>query len=143
MLQSKPMKTKSKSEFRQFFTAFIECALWSSLDEYSERGGRPLDENYSRDDIAFSSALSMARECRDFLRANATDLEIYYEARDFGGSHSGYAMAGHDFWLTKNGHGAGFWDRGLGDLGRRLSENAKVYGSTDLYLGDDGKIYAS
>jgi hypothetical protein len=136
MLQSNSMKTKHKSEFRQFFTAFIECALWSSHDNSTESGGEPFDANYSRSDIAFSSALSMARECRDFMRAHYDDLSAY--AFEYS-----VESAGHDFWLTKNGHGAGFWDRGLGALGRRLSENAKVYGSTDLYLGDDGKIYAS
>jgi hypothetical protein len=55
---------------------------------------------------------------------------------------SGAARAGHDFWLTRNGHGAGFWDRGLGDLGERLSKAAKVYGEVYLYPGDDGKVYS-
>ena len=27
-------------------------------------------------------------------------------------------QCGHDFWLTRNGHGAGFWDRGLADTGQ-------------------------
>lgn len=42
---------------------------------------------------------------------------------------------GHDFFLTRNGHGAGFWDRYMaGDgerLGRELTDIAKAYGSTD------------
>lgn len=49
--------------------------------------------------------------------------------------------AGHDFWLTRNGHGAGFWDRGMGKLGDRLADAARAYGSVDLYVGDDKKIY--
>jgi hypothetical protein len=32
---------------------------------------------------------------------------------------------GHDFWLTRQGHGAGFWDRGLGKIGDQLTENIK------------------
>ena len=51
------------------------------------------------------------------------------------------AQAGHDFWLTRNGHGAGFWDRGLGERGDRLTNAAHVYGACDLYLGDDGFVY--
>lgn len=31
---------------------------------------------------------------------------------------------GHDLYLTSNHHGAGFWDRGLGELGDRLTEAA-------------------
>lgn len=48
---------------------------------------------------------------------------------------------GHDLWLTRNGHGAGFWDRGLGEVGDKLTEIAKSMGSKDLYKGDDGKIH--
>src|SRR5215213_9921810 len=57
-------------------------------------------------------------------------------------TRSHYSQAGHDFWLTRNRHGAGFWDRGLGDLSNRLSDASKVYGEVDLYVGDDGQIYA-
>ena len=39
--------------------------------------------------------------------------------------------------------GAGFWD---GDWkephGDRLTELSKTFGEVDLYVGDDGKIYA-
>lgn len=87
----------------------------------------------------FSDELSarIADDCRDFLEANAALLGEYEAA--------GFTMeqAGHDFWLTRNGHGAGFWDRGLpGDLGKRLTQASKV-GSVDLYAGYGGLIYAS
>ena len=52
------------------------------------------------------------------------------------------AMAGHDFWLTRNGHGAGFWDGDwplpYADL---LDKAAQAAGTCDLYVGDDGMIY--
>jgi hypothetical protein len=38
------------------------------------------------------------------------------------------ASFGTDFVLTRNHHGAGFWDRGLGDLGDRLTEWAQTFG---------------
>jgi hypothetical protein len=37
---------------------------------------------------------------------------------------------GQDFYLTRNRHGTGFWDRGYGHTGALLSEAAKVYGPT-------------
>jgi len=137
------MKTKTQSEFREFFIGFLTCALWSSYDNSTESGGEPFDANYTRHDIAFSSLLSMARECRDFMQANSDDLSAFCSEYSPTGNFSEIECAGHDFWLTKNGHGVGFLDRGLSDLGKRLSAASKVYGSTDLYLGDDGKIYAS
>ena len=48
---------------------------------------------------------------------------------------------GHDFWLTRNHHGAGFWDRGLEALGERLTAAAQTFGDGDVYLGDDGWVH--
>lgn len=46
-----------------------------------------------------------------------------------------------DFWLTRNGHGVGFWDRDVGAVGDRLTKACKKFGETYLYVGDDGKIH--
>lgn len=48
---------------------------------------------------------------------------------------------GHDLWLTRNGHGAGFWDRGQGELGALLTKWATAEGEANLTVGDDGMIY--
>jgi len=53
---------------------------------------------------------------------------------------------GHDFWLTRNGHGSGFWDRQYDNdpaetLGTRLSAVAEEFVHLDVVMGDDGKIY--
>ncbi len=138
------MSTTTKTPFREFFTGYVTCALWSSHDYSDESGGEHMDANYGREDIAFGSLLSMARECRDFMRANAELLGRYASELPERGEFTQDERAGHDFWLTRNGHGAGFWDRGLPhELGRALTDASKAYGSSDLYVGDDGKIYAS
>ena len=112
-----------------FLKGYVTCALWSSTDEH----GAPLDDDFGPDDIAPETLKSMREDCTDFVEANAGDLAQY----PFGAE-----CAGHDFWLPRNRHGAGFWDRGLGDLGKRLTDAARVYGSVDLYAGDDGRVYA-
>lgn len=63
-------------------------------------------------------------------------------------NNTGYTWqgVGHDLWLTRNGHGAGFWDRKLGsfggyDIGDCLSEACKMLGDCCLYEGDDGLLY--
>lgn len=57
------------------------------------------------------------------------------------------AQAGHDFILTANGHGAGFWDRGLGAAGKTLTEACRGYSfDAEFQLwGDaaDGDEYCS
>jgi hypothetical protein len=72
------------------------------------------------------------QDCANFQDANREDLNAYHDA-------TGY-IGGVDLWLTRNRHGAGFWDRGLGDLGKRLTNAARL-GEYDAYQGDDGLIY--
>ena len=56
-------------------------------------------------------------------------------------------QAGHDLFLTRNGHGVGFWDRQFNELsteiGERLSEAAKEMGMQGFYLGDDNIVYST
>lgn len=47
------------------------------------------------------------------------------------------AQCGHDFLLTRSGHGAGFWDRGLGEVGERLTAASKPYGDTYAWCHRD------
>lgn len=108
--------------------AYIACALWSSTDDNDE----PLDANYDEDSISPESLIAMRKDVLDFVTANKADLEA---------SRQDDAQIGHDFWLTRNGHGAGFWDRGLGAVGNRLTEACKPYGGVDLYVGDDNLIH--
>lgn len=132
------------STFRDFFNGYLTCALWSSTDNADESGGEPLDRNYGPEDIAFGSLLSMARECWAFLRDNEELLARYAEELPERGEWTQDERAGHDFWLTRNGHGAGFWDRGLPrDVGYALTWEAKAWGGCDLYVGDDGKLHVS
>jgi hypothetical protein len=126
-----------------FTNAYIECALWSSNDQSNEQGGEPLDRNYCVADIAPATLEQMAQDCSSFQKTFGTLLDSAYGHRAYWRNYdyTPEARAGHDFWLTRNGHGAGFWDRGLGVIGDRLSEAAKSYGEYDLYVGDDGKIH--
>ena len=112
----------------KFTTAYLECALWSSTGDDSE----PFDRHYSISDFSDSAKESARRECEDFRATNAELLDK---------SGLSNEQAGHDFWLTRNRHGAGFWDRGLGEIGKELTAMAHPYGSADVYLGDDGELH--
>jgi hypothetical protein len=110
------------------FVHYLIAALWSSTDD----NDNPLDETYDLGDIAPESVAKMREDVADFVKANAVDLRLSRQSEE---------QIGHDFWLTRNGHGAGFWDRGLGEVGDRLSDACKPYGEVYLYVGDDGKVY--
>ena len=47
----------------------------------------------------------------DFLRESIIDCLAFYGRIACYLSDDNIAQAGHDFWLTRNGHGTGFWDR--------------------------------
>jgi len=50
------------------------------------------------------------------------------------------AQCGHDFWLTRNHYGQGFWARGLGTTGEKLTELAHTFKELSLY-SYCGRIY--
>lgn len=49
--------------------------------------------------------------------------------------------AGHDFALTRNHHGAGFWDRGFGETGESLTTWAHSFGEASLFVDADEKVH--
>jgi hypothetical protein len=113
---------------QSFTAAYVECALWSSTDD----NGEPLD----RTDATLSpeARARMQDDCADFYKQFSELWEDHYSDEH----------AGHDFWLTRNRHGAGFWDGDLPkEIGQKLTDMAHPYGGCDLYIGDDGQIYAA
>jgi hypothetical protein len=126
--------------------AYIECALWASTDNSDDSGGDPMDDNYGPDDLAPETLETMRADVSAFLEEveSAGMFPEYNHPRAVHEDEfSDDAMFGHDFWLTRNHHGAGFWDRGLGEIGDKLTRMSQVHGTADLYIGDDGKVYHS
>lgn len=121
----------SKKDQESFISAYIECALWSSTGE----DDTPLDSLYSVDDFAPETIDRIRKDCDWFMLDNSDSIES-------GEFKDNYSRAGHDFWLNRNGHGAGFWDGGWPSrAGHNLDQAARAFPEIDLYSGDDGKLY--
>lgn len=120
-------------ELDSFTRQYIETALWSSNDESTPAGGEPMDKNYSFKDLAPETLEIMKADCDKFQADNHNLLEDC--------SRDERKTAGHDFWLTRNSHGSGFWDGDWGDKGDALTAASKKFKEVNLYIGDDGKIY--
>ena len=115
----------------------MELDMRDKAPQVSAKDGSPLDKNYGSSDIAPATRKKMEKDCRGF----------YGRYEEFW-SDAGWSdeQAGHDFWLSRNGHGAGFFSRnyrGSELTGKELQKAAKAYGSFDLYIGDDGKVHGS
>jgi hypothetical protein len=104
----------------QFTQAYIACALWSSTDDKGVN------------DLADALLLQITIDCAIFQKTHKRRIK------------DRATRAGCDFWLTRNRHGAGFWD---GDWptpdAKIMTDDSHAWGSVDLYLGDDGKVHGS
>jgi hypothetical protein len=129
--------------------ALATTLLWSENDNADESGGEPLDANYDVDDIDKQS-LNKLQQCFDAFVEQATKLINAAIGEDWGsiedfyiGTGSGDHQAEHDFIMTVNGHGCGFWEKSdwqspVGDI---LTELAHKHGDIVAVVGGDGKIY--
>lgn len=134
-------------DLEEFVSAYIRTALCTSNDESDESGGEPLDSNYDESNIAPETMETIHRECAEFLESakGLINDETCLRANQWlgDGVYSAHSLAGHDFWLTRRGHGCGFWedDRWTEEAGKKLTALSDIAGEVWLYLGDDGKIY--
>lgn len=122
--------------FNLFTTAYEETLLWSESDEEGE--------NFEdrEDDLSSEAVCNIVTDCAGFL---AEAYERIIQAADSmrnGTEEAVIKQAGHDFCLTRNGHGAGFWD---GDWpqphAQALTEMAKAYSTQGLFEDEDGTLY--
>jgi hypothetical protein len=96
------------SDLDEFTAAFSEAAAWQATDE----AGDNLDGHY----FSAEAEKTIRAWCSEFIDANALDL-LTLDA----------SQSGHDFALSANGHGAGFFDRGYGAIGTRLQKACRPY----------------
>lgn len=76
----------------EFISAYLEAIDFTELGEYGQPPiGAEIDE--------------------DFLRESIIDCLAFFSCIECYLSPENILQAGHDFWLTRNGHGVGFWDR--------------------------------
>lgn len=83
------------------------------------------------EDLSESEQKEVLNDCENFQEEHSD----YFSKLD----SEGLSQMGYDFYLTRNRHGAGFWDRGLGEIGNKLNKSAHIYGSQ--HVMSDGKNY--
>lgn len=94
---------------------YVDCALWSC----------ELDNKFEPSQIEESSKIQAMKDIEEFVNDNKDLLQA---------SELDASQIGHDLWLTRNGHGSGFWDRGLEDeIGDGLTDKAKDIGMKEAY----------
>ena len=113
----KNMKNYSINDLDDFTESYILCMLWAEDDE----NGDALNLSWKMSDFSDESLETIIEECKAFQQENKQLLDQAYNLYNVA-EYSPESMAGHDYWLTRNGHGVGFWDRNLGDVGEQLTK---------------------
>lgn len=121
-----------KTKLDHFTQAYIEAI-------YFTEGG---PDNPEFDEAALSA------EAMDQIKADCAKFHALADGLicgqcNLGGDCTDGEKAAHDFWLTRNGHGSGFWDGDWPNTGDKLTAIAKQCGEVWAYIGDDGLIYLS
>jgi len=108
----------------EILNSYLETAFWTDEDIQPE-----LKEK-SFSDVDINSINQAKEDIKTFLqqaKKEATDELEKYDS----------SSIGHNFWLSRNGHGAGFFD----DYSDKLQEIAEKMETIHIYVGDDGKVY--
>ena len=112
-----PFTDEETADLKEFIGGYMEAIFFTEDEEIGESGV---------DELSLPAKASIVSDCAAFYLANKQDLNDAYSNHKYN-----FDQAGRDFWLTRNGHGIGFWDRGMGEVGQNLSD-ACGFG-TDFY----------
>ena len=133
---------------KEFVDAYVAAVVWTALvtddeGEVWELELLPYGDNTTGvtwDDLEdvthrIKTDPRVIQDCERFIAGNYDTLKALIED----GSCPDWASHGHDFHLTRDHHGAGFWDRGYGEAGDLLTELAEEYGegSHEFWVEDN------
>jgi len=99
---------------------YLHTALWTE----------ELDSEFDIEDFAPSAIASAKNDINVFVEKAGKLLDLLPE----------YDI-GQDIWMTRQGHGVGFWDRGLGEVGVKLTEICKEFKTLNVWKSELDVIY--
>ena len=110
--------------FHNFLEAYIDALLWTCDDDAP--GGE-----YQQDQTEIEIHVSLLRKSYDDC------LKFWVENKHL---ITNADQAGHDFLLTRDHHGVGFWDRNLGNIGDQLTNASEAFCESNEGL-ENGVLY--
>lgn len=119
--------------FEDYLSTMLQDLALTAADDGDERDTGTI---YTLPESAF---VGCKREYEAFVRAAGPDATMFIASQ-------GADQFGSDFYMTRVGHGVGFWDRDAGVCGERLTAlvgYGTAFPQIDAYFGDDGLVYVS
>lgn len=123
----------------------VDTLLWSSSDFLSD-SDKPLDKDYGIDDVEPTSLAELKLQFEEFTRVVSTSIAekvgSFDAIEDFYLDTRPEFPLEYDYILTRNRHGAGFWD---GDWDKKVSQiltdAAHLQPEIEPYVGSDNLIH--
>ena len=109
-----------------YYSDYFECMFWADINSDTENYNGNLDY--------------MSIDKPDLIRC-IEDLDAFFEKANAILENTDYthAQACHDFYLTRCGHGCGFWEYDHCDkeAGDKLTEISKEFGTIYISIDND------
>ncbi len=118
----------------EFTRSYVNTLYWLLTGQGGDNHNFSPDFEISDDDLSQDTIKEILEDCTDFVQS----FGVYFEGEE--------DRAGHDFALTRNGHGAGFWDGDWEGIYQRLREEDPTsdrYDSLGDFLSDMSKPYGT
>jgi hypothetical protein len=107
--------------------SYLKVSIWTSNDDEDNS----IADNYTIKDLDKNFIKKSEKDCKEFLsKVEDVVIQEYIDA----------TTLGHDFWLTRNHHGAGFFDRTYSKENEKtLTKEAQKFKEVNLYV-ENGKV---
>ncbi len=123
------VSTLSDEALSAIILGYCTCIEWA-----------PSDEGENEELLSYDVERTAPRHVLEFIgRCAVAGVDYVAAIESIGYSRE---RLGHDFWLSRNGHGAGFFDRD--ELPKALRDAlqcvAEACGAAETYIDDDGAL---
>jgi len=110
---------------------YIEALIWTQEGVGEDADGNDPMDGKNISDINKESKEEIKKEVEWFINSAG---DVFEELSD--------DQIGHDLWLTRNGHGSGFFERIEEKENLEIIEElCDILGNAEVFVNDDGEIY--
>lgn len=160
--------TLSNDDLNEIMKGYLEAAIWTEeerLSDERESNNIDTDNGYDDEDDESDTEINLMRIMKGKLESKTIEsftkedidpnslIQAYLDIKTFLINAGSTAISevleendrfslGMDFWLTRNRHGSGFFDRNY-ENEDELTTAAQNLKEVDLYIGDDNKLHFS
>jgi hypothetical protein len=119
-----------------FLAGYLETLIWQAPEGDD---GELIEATHGVHDFSDDALTAITADCVAFCTKALAILSEIDSDGDHPDQQRGelWAKAAHDFCLTRNHHGAGFWDGDYPTHGDTLTDISETFSNTDVYIHGD------